>query len=84
MARRRSDEAIRDSELVTIGELVRLTGIRYSTLKYYTECGLLPFFQEATNLTRRYKRVNSIKRLDLIEDLKAQGNSIEEIKSILK
>ena len=43
------------SEYVTIGELVRLTETRYSTLKFYTEEGFLPFVQEGSNLTRRYQ-----------------------------
>ena len=59
MARQRSMEAILASESVTIGELVRLTGIRYSTLKFYTEEGFLPFRQEERGLTRRYPREES-------------------------
>ncbi len=46
MSRQRSLEAILASEYVTIGELVRLTETRYSTLKFYTEEGFLPFEQE--------------------------------------
>ena len=42
MSRQRSLETIEHSEYVTIGELVRLTGVRYSTLKFYTEEGMLP------------------------------------------
>ena len=45
MSRQRSMETILQSEYVTIGELVRLTDVRYSTLKFYTEEGLLPFEQ---------------------------------------
>ena len=45
MSRQRSMEAILASEYVTIGELTRLTGVRYSTLKFYTEEGFLPFEQ---------------------------------------
>ena len=47
-------EKILSSEYVTIGELARLTGCRYSTLKFYTEEGMLPFEQAEQNLTRRY------------------------------
>ena len=50
MARQRSMEAILASEYVTIGELVRLTETRYSTLKFYTEEGFLPFKQEEQKL----------------------------------
>lgn len=76
-------EKILSSEYVTVGELVRLTGCRYSTLKYYTEEEILPFEQEEENLTRRYRREESIERISLIQELKKQGNSIAEIKEIL-
>ena len=72
-------EKILSSEYVTVGELVRLTGCRYSTLKYYTEEEILPFEQEEENLTRRYKREESIERISLIQELKKQGNSIAQI-----
>ena len=84
MSRQRKIEVIEASELVTIGELVRLTGARYSTLKFYTEEGMLPFRQAGENLTRRYKRVETLALLSLIKKLKDEGRSIPEIKQILK
>ena len=56
MSRQRSMEVIEQAEYVTIGELVRLTAVRYSTLKFYTEEGMLPFEQAEENLTRRLRR----------------------------
>lgn len=53
MSRQRSMENIMASEYVSIGELVRITNARYSTLKHYTEEGMLPFEQAEENLTRR-------------------------------
>ena len=69
MSRQRSMEVIEQAEYVTIGELVRLTAVRYSTLKFYTEEGMLPFEQAEENLTRRYRRVedcadSSVKRTE--------------------
>ena len=84
MSRQRSTEVIESSEYVTIGELVRLTNSRYSTLKFYTEEGMLPFEQAEQNLTRRYKRLESVDRLALIRRLKSQGFTIPEIKRILQ
>ena len=84
MSRPRSMEVIENSEYVTIGELVRLTNLRYSTLKYYTEEGMLPFEQAEENLTRRYKREQSVVRIQRIKDLRQAGKSISEIKGILK
>lgn len=83
MSRQRSMEKILSSEYVTIGELVRLTGSRYSTLKFYTEEGMLPFEQEEEKLTRRYKREESMKRIEYIVTLHSEGKSIPEIKEIL-
>lgn len=83
MSRQRSLETIENSQYVTIGELVRLTGLRYSTLKFYTEENMLPFEQEEENLTRRYLRIESIQRILSIKELKEQGNTIVQIKSII-
>ncbi|PFB06970.1 MerR family DNA-binding transcriptional regulator [Priestia megaterium] len=79
MSRRRSLEDILQSEYVSIGELSRITDSRYSTLKYYTEAGLIPFEQSDENLTRRYPREASVQRIETIKRLKKSGLSISEI-----
>ncbi|MFR3823848.1 MAG: helix-turn-helix domain-containing protein [Hungatella hathewayi] len=84
MSRQRSMEKISTSEYVSIGELARLTGCRYSTLKYYTEEGMLPFEQEEENLTRRYRRVETVERIERIKSLKESGKTIPEIKEPVK
>ena len=84
MSRQRSMETILQSEYVTIGELVRLTDVRYSTLKFYTEEGLLPFEQAEENLTRRYRREPSVERIALLRRLREEGKSIPEIKKLLQ
>ena len=84
MSRQRSMEVIANAEYVTIGELVRLTDVRYSTLKYYTEEGLLSFEQAEENLTRRYKREESMAQIQKIKELRQEGKSIAEIKGLLK
>lgn len=83
MSRQRSMEVIRQAEYVTIGELVRLTDVRYSTLKFYTEQGLLPFEQAEQNLTRRYRREESVERIELLRRLREKGKSVGEIKEML-
>lgn len=83
MSRQRTMEKILVSEYVSIGELVRLTGCRYSTLKFYTEEGMLPFEQEEENLTRRFPRAKVAEKIKEIQELKKRGLSIPEIKDIL-
>lgn len=84
MSRQRKLEAILASDYVTIGELVRLTETRYSTLKFYTEEGFLPFQQEAERLTRRYPREKTIERIKLLKNLRSEGKTIPEIHQILE
>lgn len=76
-------DVISTSELVTIGELVRLSNVRYSTLKHYTEEGMLRYEPTEQKLTRRYKRVENLKRLEFIGSLRKEGKSITEIKGML-
>lgn len=83
MSRQRSMEAIQSSEYVTIGELVRLTETRYSTLKFYTEEGFLPFEQEEQRLTRRYPREETVERIEYIKSLREEGKTIPQIKETL-
>ena len=83
MSRQRKLEVIQQAEDVTIGELVRLTDVRYSTLKFYTEQGMLPFQQAEENLTRRYKREESIRRIQWIKALRQEVKSIQQIKQML-
>lgn len=84
MSRQRSMETILASEYVTIGELVRLTETRYSTLKFYTEEGFLPFKQEEQKLTRRYPREKTVERIAYIKSLRDEGKTIQEIREILQ
>ncbi|WP_312640335.1 helix-turn-helix domain-containing protein [Hydrogenoanaerobacterium sp.] len=84
MSRQRSIEKILASEYISIGELVRLTNCRYSTLKFYTEEGMLPFEQEEENLTRRFPREKAIATIEKIRLLKQQGYTIPEIKELVE
>ncbi|MBU3877121.1 helix-turn-helix domain-containing protein [Faecalicatena sp. AGMB00832] len=83
MSRQRSMEKILTSEYVSIGELVRITGVRYSTLKFYTEEGMLPFEQEEEKLTRRFPREKAVSRIEEIRLLREQGLSVPTIKERL-
>lgn len=82
MSRQRTMEKIMASEYVSIGELVRITGCRYSTLKFYTEEGLLEFEQEEEKLTRRFRREETVRRIEEIKKLRERGKGIPEVKAI--
>lgn len=84
MSRQRSIEKILASEYISIGELARLTGCRYSTLKFYTEEGMLPFEQAEENLTRRYRREECVAQVAQIRTWRENGKTIPEIKELLR
>ncbi len=84
MSRQRALDKIMISDYVSIGELVRITGYRYSTLKFYTEEGLLSFEQEEENLTRRFPREKAIAQIEEIRKLKKDGRNMAEIKAIFE
>jgi DNA-binding transcriptional MerR regulator len=80
MSKPRDIVTIENSELISIGELVLLSGMRYSTLKYYVEIGLIEFNQKGENLNRYYNREQSLKRINEIQTLKKEKRlTIQEI-----
>ena len=83
MSRQRSMEKILVSEYVSIGELVRITGCRYSTLKFYTEEGMLPFEQAEENLTRRFPREAAVARTDSFSSAGRTFHSCDQKASIV-
>ena len=84
MSRQRSLQTIAEAEYISIGELARLTGTRYSTLKFYTEAGMLPFHQEGEKLVRRYHREESIRQLQRIRQMREEGLTIPQIQAVLE
>ncbi len=68
-----------ESNILTIGELAEVSGVRLTTLKYYTELGILPFSQEGKRLTRKYKEEEALERLEKIKGLKEKRLTIKEI-----
>ncbi len=84
MSRQRSLQTIAEAEYISIGELARLTGTRYSTLKFYTEEGMLPFHQEGEKRVRRYHREESIRQLQRIRQMREEGLTIPQIQAVLK
>jgi len=69
----------KDDTILTIGELADVSGTRLTTLKYYTELGILPFNQAEKRLTRKYKKEEALERLEKIKELKDKRLTIKEI-----
>lgn len=69
----------KNNNLIKMSELAQVSGVRYSTIKYYSEIGILPYFQQGKGLVRRYGPAKAIKRLREIRRLKDKKQSIREI-----
>lgn len=72
-------EEIQQKEYVKLSELAELNGVRYSTVKYYSELGLLPYEQMGKRLAKKYNREVASTRLKEILQLKEQGKTIPDI-----
>jgi len=72
-------KTIEKNNILTIGELSEVSGTRLTTLKYYTELGLLPFNQDGERLTRKYEKEKALERLEKIKELKKKRLTIKEI-----
>ena len=72
-------EEINGKEFIKMSELAELNGVRYSTVKYYGELGILPYEQQGKRLVKKYKREVASKRLQEILKLKSEGKTIPEI-----
>lgn len=72
-------KATEKNNILTIGELAEVSGTRLTTLKYYTELGILPFSQSGKRLTRKYKEGKALERLVKIKELKEKRLTIKEI-----
>ena len=72
-------KTIEKNNVLTIGELSEVSGTRLTTLKYYTELGILPFNQGEKRLTRKYKEKEALERLEKIKKMKEKRLTIKEI-----
>jgi len=74
-----TNKQTKNDSTLTIGELAEVSGTRLTTLKYYTELGILPFNQAEKRLTRKYKEKESLDRLEKIKEMKEKRLTIKEI-----
>lgn len=79
MPSKRDLALIRTLDFLKMSELAELTGIRYSTVKYYAELGLLPYEQKGKRLAKYYPRIEAGRRVKEILQLRGQGKSVPEI-----
>ncbi len=84
MQRNRTLQEIKQSDILKMSELAELCGVRNSTLKYYSELGLLSFKQKGKHLTRYYSAMKTSQRIKAIIKMREQRKTIPEIVSYFR
>jgi len=79
MPRKRTLEEIKQMDFLKMSELAELCGVRYSTIKYYGELGLLPYEQKGKRLAKYYPSQEASQRVKAILKLRGQGKSVPEV-----
>jgi len=70
---------LKKKEFLKISELAELNEVRYSTIKYYSQLGLLPYIQHGKGLDYHYPTKEASKRLQEILKLRAKRQTIPDI-----
>jgi DNA-binding transcriptional MerR regulator len=79
MPTKRTLDQIKKLDYVKLSELAELNGVRYSTVKYYSELGLIPFEQKGQRLAKYYPAKEASQRLRDIKRLRDKKMTIPEI-----
>jgi len=77
--RKRTMDEIKKRDFLKMSELAELNSVRYSTIKFYAELGLLPFEQKGKRLAKYYPAKEASQRLKDILKLRGKGKTISDI-----
>ncbi len=81
--RKRTIDELKKRDLLQLSELAELCGVRYSTIKYYSELGLIPFEQKDKRLAKYYPNKEASQRVKEILKLRANKKTIPEIINLI-
>jgi len=79
MPRKRTLEEIKEMDFLKMSELAELCGVRYTTIKYYGERGLIPYEQKGKRLAKYYPSQEASQRVKAILKMREQGKSVPAI-----
>ena len=77
--RKRTIEEIKKRDFLKMSELAELCGVRYSTIKFYAELGLLPYEKQGKRLAKYYPAKEASQRVKEILRLRDEGKSVGEV-----
>jgi DNA-binding transcriptional MerR regulator len=70
----------KNKEYLYAGELANLVGLKLTTIRYYSDLGLLTFEQDGDGARRKYPKQESLKAIKEIQKMKDKRYTIEEIR----
>ena len=69
-----------ENGLLKIGEIAREAGVRQSTIRYYTEVGLLAIAETTESGYRLYDKDETLRRLGMIKAISDTRVSLNQLK----
>lgn len=72
-----------NEKLLTPRELAAVTGLRKSTINFWSDIGLLKYKQDGPRLMRRYPEKENLARIEKIRELKNKRLTIPEIIEVM-
>jgi len=71
-------------DLLKIGEMARLAGVLPSTIRYYTEVGLIKATDTTPGGQRLYDKEDTLSKIRMIKNIERQHLPLQTIRKILE
>ena len=71
------------AELVKIGKMAELAGVRISTIRYYTDIGLVKVAGTTQGGQKLYDVEDTLKRVQIVKNIGRQKLSLDTIKNVI-
>ncbi len=71
------------SELIKIGKMAELAGVRISTIRYYTDIGLVKVADTTPGGQKLFDSEDTLKRIQLVKKIGRQRLSLDTIKNVI-
>jgi len=71
------------SELLKIGKMAEVAGVRVSTIRYYTDIGLVKVSDTTPGGQKLYDSEDTLKRIQIVKKIGRQRLSLDTIKNVI-
>ena len=75
---------LRSQDLLKIGEIAKLAGVLPSTVRYYTEIGLVEPAGTTPGGQKLYDKEDTLNRIRMIKDIERKRLPLQKIKKIIE